>query len=123
MQDISLFFGRFHPLVVHIPIGIILFAFALEIFAYVTKTTYRKAIVLAYVLTGISGGLAAFIGYLLSSSGGYDENTLGWHKWLGILTSVIALALAKIKSSDRLDKSFGKFSVSQLGLLLTLVII
>lgn len=123
MQDISLFFGRFHPLVVHIPIGIILFAFALEIFSYVTKTTYKKAIVLAYVLTGISGGLAAFIGYLLSTSGGYDENTLGWHKWLGILTAVLALILAIVKSRDSLDKSLGKFSVSQLGLLLTLVII
>ena len=31
--DISSFFGRFHPLVVHLPIGFILLAVILEIYA------------------------------------------------------------------------------------------
>jgi len=123
MQDISIFFGRFHPLIVHIPIGIILFAMALEIYEKISKINYKRAIVLAYFLTAISGGLAAFIGYLLSTSGGYDEVTLGWHKWLGILTSIFALILVKIKSSVLLDKKVGKFTISQIGLLLTLVMI
>lgn len=123
MQDISLFLGRFHPLVVHIPIGVILFAFVLEIFGQLSNTNYRKAIVLAYVVTGISGALAAFIGYLLSSSGGYDESTLGWHKWLGILTSVLALLLAAIKSREAVDKSVGRFTISQIGLVIALVFI
>jgi len=33
VSDIVLFFGRFHPLVVHLPIGFLFFAFILEVFA------------------------------------------------------------------------------------------
>lgn len=123
MQDFSLFLGRFHPLVVHIPIGVIVFAFVLELVGRISKVKYKKAIALAYLLTAISGAVAAFIGYLLSTSGGYEESTLGWHKWLGILVSLISLVLAKVKSSSRLDKSIGKFTISQVGLALLLVVI
>jgi len=123
MQDISLFFGRFHPLIVHIPIGIILFAFSLEVYSFFTGNKFRQVIVLAYLLTALSGGLAAFIGYLLSTSGGYDDSTLNWHKWLGITTSILALLLAKIKSSDALDRKIGKLTLSQACMILTIAVV
>lgn len=90
--DLSLFFGRFHPLIVHLPIGILLFAGFLEMLAMVQKSAHLQLAIKVALLTGaVSAALAALSGYALSSAGGYDEDTLFWHQWLGISIGVVAL--------------------------------
>lgn len=123
MQEIMIFFGRFHPLLVHLPIGIILFAFILELSNIYLKSSYDKSIGLAYWLTALSGAGAALVGYFLSTSGGYEQSALDWHKWLGILTCVMALILAVLKSQKHLDRRLGKLTLSQSGLFALIFVI
>ena len=68
--DWSLFFGSFHPLIVHIPIGILLFAALLNsIAAYRKNKTLEFSAGLALLVGSLGSALAAVSGYLLSASG------------------------------------------------------
>ncbi|MCC6289737.1 MAG: hypothetical protein IT249_17815 [Chitinophagaceae bacterium] len=88
--DWSQFFGRFHPLVVHLPVGIIVFAVLLIIIAAYRKSALlEKAINIALLAGCISAVFAIVTGLLLSGNGGYDADTLFWHKWIGIIAAVI----------------------------------
>jgi len=88
-MDLGLFFGRFHPLIIHLPIGIILVALLLEWWGKASKATLQRLWFYG-MLTAI---LAAFIGWLLAGNGAYVPSTLKWHKWLGIATCVAALGI------------------------------
>ncbi len=90
LLDIGLFFGRFHPLVVHLPIGFLLFAGALELIAWRQKLDLQAAIRFALLLGALSAAIACALGWLLASDGGYQEEALAWHRWLGIATAVLS---------------------------------
>lgn len=99
--DFLIFIGRFHPLVVHLPIGFIIIAFLMELLSRFQTPKYsglEKAISISIFSGAVGGALAAIVGYLLSTSGGYDENTLFWHQWLGILFSALSLVCWALKT-------------------------
>lgn len=106
VPDIVLFLGRFHPLVVHLPIGFLVFAFLLEVFSRVKKNpVLTTAIPLALFLGGVSALVACILGYMLSLSGDYNENALDSHFWFGVVTTVLAflawlIRIEKIKLSN-----------------------
>lgn len=91
-SDFMIFVGRFHPLIVHLPIGFLLLA---SIAHFTTRWPKFYAIkpFLKYLwgLGAISTALAVVLGYLLSLSGDYNDNTLFWHKWSGVVVLVLAL--------------------------------
>lgn len=100
-MNIELFLGRFHPLIVHLPIGFLLFAAVLEGLSRFYKDKFKnldQAISIALLLGGLAAIGSAIIGYLLAGGGGYDEQTLFWHKWLGISLAVLSLLAWAIKS-------------------------
>ncbi len=70
------FFGRLHPLLVHLPIGILLFAFALILFQRFQKVEVEVAISFALLLGSISAVFASAAGWFLAQSGEYDAETL-----------------------------------------------
>lgn len=87
LADFGLFLGRFHPLLVHLPIGFLLLAMLLE---WWPGDKVRPAIRVSWAVGALSAIAAAFCGWLLSGeSGGGD--TLFWHKWLGISVAVLAV--------------------------------
>lgn len=95
-SDIVLFFGHLHPLVVHLPIGLLILVALLELLALVPRfkqVNSNAGVILALVVPG--AGVAALCGWLLSQAGGYQENLLHWHKWAGISTA-IACAIAAL---------------------------
>ncbi|MEM6644432.1 MAG: c-type cytochrome domain-containing protein [Bacteroidota bacterium] len=92
-MDLELFFGRFHPLIVHLPIGFLLLAALMEGLAVLYKKKFgnlNAAIGIALLLGGIGAVASAVIGYLLAGAGGYDESTLELHKWMGIGLAVFS---------------------------------
>ncbi|MFP5042336.1 c-type cytochrome domain-containing protein [Parasediminibacterium sp. JCM 36343] len=90
-SDWELFFGHFHPVVVHLPIGILIIAFTLEMVRIRAKNdSLNKAVSISLCLGFISALISCLFGWLLSSSGGYNESTLFWHQWLGISVAVVA---------------------------------
>ncbi|WP_396633932.1 c-type cytochrome domain-containing protein [Maribacter sp. R86514] len=102
MQEVSdfvLFLGRFHPLVVHLPIGFLMFALILELANNFTNMKHLNAAVpLALLFGAISGTVACILGYMLSQSGGYDEDMLNGHFWFGIGTTLLAFFAWALKS-------------------------
>lgn len=92
--DFLIFIGRFHPLIVHLPIGFVLLAALMELLSMFKQSIFSgldNAISISIFSGAVGGAFAALVGYMLSTAGGYDENTLFWHQWLGILFSVLSL--------------------------------
>lgn len=93
--EILLFFGRFHPLLVHLPIGMLVALAVLEIAAWFPRC--KNANASAGFMLALAAPLAvitAVCGWLLSLAGGYEAGLLAWHKWLGIGTAAACVAAA-----------------------------
>jgi uncharacterized membrane protein len=94
--DIVLFFGHLHPLLVHLPIGLVILVALLELLALFPgfkQVNSNAGVILALAVP--AAALAALCGWLLSQAGGYQDKLLQWHKWAGISTA-IACAIAAI---------------------------
>lgn len=111
--DWSLFFGSFHPLIVHIPIGILLFAALLNgIAAYTKNKSLQFSAGLALLVGSLGSALAAVSGYFLSAGGGYDSRTLFWHQWIGVAVAIIGFCTWWIKRDQKKDVPFLKTRLS-----------
>jgi hypothetical protein len=83
-HDLILFLGRFHPMLVHLPIGGLVLVGALELlgkFSHFRCAAQNNRLLLGLV-AAISIVTAGF-GWMLSQAGGYDAQLLPLHKWLG----------------------------------------
>ena len=89
LSSITFFIGRFHPVIVHLPIGFILIAVFLD--WRKTDTKPSSAISYAWLLSAISSGLAALMGWFLANESSYDNWTLFAHRWLGIIIGLLSL--------------------------------
>jgi uncharacterized membrane protein len=99
MDFITGFFGRFHPLLVHLPIGILFLAFLFECLSL--KKSYRglrKAIQPALLVGSIFAVAAAISGYFLRQEGGYEEDLADLHQNFGIATAALCLAVYVIRA-------------------------
>jgi uncharacterized membrane protein len=101
-MELDLFLGRFHPLVVHLPIGFIVLAVIIESIGLFRKDRkiYDGIVQYSLIAVIVSGLITIATGLLLSKGGNYDVDALARHKWLGIgVVAFSALAYAlKIKS-------------------------
>ncbi len=87
------FVGRFHPLLVHLPIGILLFTILLQWLSTKEKWAALQSVIPLGYLLGAGCAIASCItGYLLGSAGEYDETVLNLHQWMGILTAFTSIA-------------------------------
>tara|TARA_R110002126_G_scaffold286554_1_gene438507 strand:+ start:5994 stop:7262 length:1269 start_codon:yes stop_codon:yes gene_type:complete len=124
IPDFVLFIGRFHPLLVHLPIGFLVFAFLLELYSRWQKdTSITKVIPLALLVSGVSALFASVLGYMLSLSGDYEESMVDSHLWFGVATTVFTfvawlIRIEKIKIS-KLPKV--KTNIAALTLLVVLI--
>lgn len=91
MISIGEFIGRFHPVLVHLPIGILLLA---AVFQFLTgKEKYQSlhtAVTVALFWGMLSAVASCISGFLLSRSDDYDEALISKHQWLGIAVAVTA---------------------------------
>jgi len=118
----DIFIGRFHPILVHLPIGIFLLGYFLEVlfqFGFRKLIGSRYTITFIYSIGLIAGIFAAISGWLLSYSDDYAIDALDDHKLLGIATLVVMLCVIiyHIKASETKGKS--KLAVSTIAIILT----
>ncbi len=124
VSDIVLFFGRFHPLLVHLPIGFLFFAFLLEVISKWKKNpSLTTAIPLALLLGALSALGSCILGYMLSLSGDYDESAVDIHFWFGIATTVVAFIawLIRIEKINIPNTNTVKANISTLTLIVVLL--
>ena len=93
METIINFIGHFHPLIVHLPIGILLFAILMQIISKWKKfDQLTNALPFAYLLGAISAVFSCLTGLALANNGDYDTDLVFKHQWLGISVAVFSLA-------------------------------
>lgn len=94
MGSITEFIGHFHPVLVHLPIGILLLAGLLQFLSRKEKYQSLQQAIGIILFTGmISAVLSCISGFLLAQSGEYDAVLAGRHQWLGIGTAVVSAAV------------------------------
>lgn len=88
------FAGRFHPLLVHLPIGFLLLGIILLWLSrnnrYAIPDIILKTI---WLLGSLSALVSSVSGYLLSLSAEYDADTVNWHMWMGISVTAVSFVL------------------------------
>lgn len=100
-SDFVRFLGRFHPSLVHLPIGILLAVVAIEVGARWPRFSGARGAVPLLLLVGAWSALAAGIVGLLLAGPDHDADALWWHKRLGLAVAVfavVAYALAQRRS-------------------------
>lgn len=92
MLSITEFIGHFHPVLVHLPIGILLLAALLQWLSYRAKyQSVRPAVRIALAAGMISAIVSCISGYLLAQTGEYDAVLVSRHQWLGIATAIVSV--------------------------------
>jgi uncharacterized membrane protein len=95
---LTAFAGRFHPLLVHFPIGILVLAFIFECFSVRDRFKSLKGAVQPALFWGTLFAIASAIsGFFLRKEGGYDESLADLHQNSGIATAVASFIVYVIR--------------------------
>ncbi len=101
--------GRMHPLILHFPIVLLLFAAVWELAVpHAGNPVIRQTGDALLLSAAASAGLTALLGLFLAQEGGYAEETLGWHKWSGMSVSLVAWAWYSFRTYFRAAKIPGR---------------
>lgn len=94
--------GNFHPVLVHMPIGILMFAFLLEIYQRVKPSEDLGAGIKFALGIGVLSAFAAIgTGLFLEEYGAYDEDLLFRHKWMAIALTVVSIIIFFAKNTKQ----------------------
>jgi hypothetical protein len=84
-------FGRMHPLMLHLPIGVVLLAFALGMMRRSFEPgPYQNLLVVVFYAAALLAVFTALMGAVLSGEGGYDEGVMYGHRLSGAMVSVLS---------------------------------
>jgi uncharacterized membrane protein len=90
------FVGRLHPLVIHFPIALVIFALVAESAAMANDDERWRTVAVANLRAGAAlGVIAAVAGWRLALAPGIEPTSLlEWHRWLGTIGAGVTLAAA-----------------------------
>ncbi|WP_298755232.1 c-type cytochrome domain-containing protein [uncultured Psychroserpens sp.] len=100
--------GRFHPLLLHLPIGALIVTFFIDVLGRFQKNYPENTIKSLLGFTSLFAIITCFLGYFLSLEGGYQKETLDLHFYTGIATALLAVVLffMSLKPSFKSSKIF-----------------
>lgn len=114
------FIGRFHPVLVHLPIGILLTGLLLQWLSRKESYHISPQVIKLVLFCGMLGAVISCItGSLLSLSGDYDESLVSWHMWMGFAVAICSMFLFMKLARKELDNTYKALSV---GLLLLITV-
>jgi uncharacterized membrane protein len=122
----AFFLGRFHPIILHLPIGALMALFFMELINGLRpKLNLESACNILLWFSVISIIPTLFLGFLLGSTGSYDDELLNSHKWLGWFTALVCVWMVVIREKKSIStpykvSSFYKIFLFVNVLLLTL---
>ncbi|WP_242202169.1 c-type cytochrome domain-containing protein [Aestuariivivens insulae] len=117
-----LFLGRFHPVILHLPIGALILTLFIDIVGRIKNNYPSLAIQYALGFSSFFAVLACLLGYFLSFEGGYDSPTLNSHLWLGAISTILIVCLFVLSKSkaDWASKLFLPcFGITFIGITIT----
>ena len=112
--------GHLHPLLVHLPVGILVLLFVLEVLLRNhTSDDTKKVLNYTLLIALISSFLSLITGWNLGAEGGYEGALLKLHKWTAVaLTAAVSvLWIVKFFGKSRLNKLYWFLLISTLILL------
>lgn len=114
------FIGRFHPVLVHLPIGFLLIALLFEAMSRRTRwQALQPALPFILLLGAAAAAFSCLSGWLLARSGEYENELVNRHQWLGIGVAIVSVAACWLKSK-RHSTGYAVLSIVLLpGILLT----
>lgn len=93
-MDISVLFGRLHPLALHFPIALLLLAAALEVVRLKwDRPGLGRTVALLMAIGAVGALVATTTGWVFAAESHPRLSLrwmLQWHRWLGITTTVLA---------------------------------
>jgi uncharacterized membrane protein len=93
------FFGRFHVLLVHLPIGIIYVTVALELLARRPRfASLANAAPFLWACAAVTAVITVLLGLAHSTEGGFNPQTLARHRALGISVALLAVGLWALRT-------------------------
>jgi len=100
--------GRLHPAVLHLPIGILMFAlFVLLLRRELKKRAFRNIMMMILMFASLSASITALLGFFLSHQSDYGADWLQQHRLSGILLSILCyLLLIGFERTQRTDLFF-----------------
>lgn len=119
------FAGRFHPLLVHFPLGVLMVAIVADgVGGRTMNVTVRQWTPLLMLVGVWSSIIAALAGLVLADWGSYDPNTLLWHRRLGLLIPTLATISFWLRSrvDDGRAASRVPYAISAMSLVATLLV-
>ncbi len=95
--------GRFHPVFVHLPIGMLILAAIFQLFR--GKREEWKGVIGFTLMIAFGGAvLACVAGWIQANEGGYEGRSLFIHRWGGIAIAIVTLLLWMWQRSEKSDK-------------------
>lgn len=113
--------GEFHPLILHLPIGIAFLVFSSEVFGWLSFGRFKPKTGLALFLGVITAVFACITGYVSMDLNGYQGEAWENHMWGGVIfAGVLGLAyLAKLwgARNDTHGPVYGILLIASMGAL------
>jgi uncharacterized membrane protein len=101
----SQFLGHLHPVLVHLPIGILLLACLFLWQSRKDRYAHLQPSINIILLIGmITAILSCITGYILSQTGDYDEDAVNLHQWMGISVAVMSIVIYYFRRKNSLHK-------------------
>lgn len=86
--------GRLHPMVLHVPIGILILLFVFMMLRNTfRRRQFRKIVLICLLLAALSASVTALFGFFLSINGDYGTDSLNQHKISGVVLSMLTFFL------------------------------
>jgi uncharacterized membrane protein len=99
-MDLIYFLGRFHVLALHIPLGVIVVLFVLELLA--RKEKYRhleSASAFLWMAAAVSAIVTVILGYMHFAEGGFEGPSAAQHRTFGTALAIILTVVALLRAS------------------------
>jgi len=99
-MELIYFLGRFHVLILHIPLGIIIAIFILELLARREKYRHlESASPFLWMAAAVSAILTVVLGYMHFAEGGFDGPSAAQHRTFGTALAIMITVVAVLRVS------------------------